>query len=149
MNSELDAISAIYLLKNDGSLLIQLRDNIPTIRRPGCWVIPGGHCELGEDIETCARREFFEETLYNCEDLHFLDSVLDNVEGIQNWLHLFWSRYDGHQQIKCMEGQELKFIDRSEGGAYLKIELLLTYWDKARQCLDMEVKTNKNNRRRA
>ena len=140
MDSVLDSVSAVFLVRRDGSLLVQLRDIIPTIRRPGYWVVPGGHCEPGESIEDCARREFLEETLYECSNLHFMDSILDNVDGYQYWLHMFWELYDEQQQIKCMEGQELKFVERSEGAIYLKIDYLLTYWDRA--LMDLGLKNN-------
>lgn len=131
MSDILDSISAVFLLKREGDLLVQLRDTNPKIHRPGFWVVPGGHCESGESIEECARREFMEETLYNCKYLHFMETILDNADGYQYWLHMFWEIYDEKQQIKCMEGQELRFIKRSEGADFLKIESLLVYWDKA------------------
>jgi 8-oxo-dGTP pyrophosphatase MutT (NUDIX family) len=127
---ELDSISTVFLLKEDGSLLLQLRDNIPTISRPGYWVIPGGHCEEGEDKEACAYREFYEETNYRCNDLKFLDTVLDNADGYKYWLHMYWTMYDKKQTIECLEGQVLKFVKRSEGEKYIKIDILLEYWDK-------------------
>jgi 8-oxo-dGTP pyrophosphatase MutT (NUDIX family) len=138
MSDVLDSVSAVFLLKRDGSLLLQLRDILPAIRRPGCWVIPGGHSEPGESIEECARREFTEETLYNCKSLHFMDSVLDDVDGYRYWLHLFWELYDEKQKIKCMEGQELRFTERSKGTDYLKIDTLLTYWDRALMEMGLE-----------
>jgi len=67
-----------------------------------------------------------------------MDSVLDNVDDYRYWLHLFWELYDEKQQIKCMEGQELRFIERSEGADYLKIDTLLAYWDQAFVNLEME-----------
>ena len=29
---------------------------------PGAWVLPGGHIDLGEDLEECVIREIHEET---------------------------------------------------------------------------------------
>ncbi len=41
---------------------------------PGCWVLPGGHLELNEDLEICGLRELSEETgieITYSEDLKF------------------------------------------------------------------------------
>jgi 8-oxo-dGTP pyrophosphatase MutT (NUDIX family) len=126
-----DDVSAVFLLRSDGAALLQLRDNIPTIRRPNHWVVPGGHREPGESLEACARREFKEETAYQCQTLYHLASIHDEVEGYRYWLHLFWARYDGQQPIQCLEGQELRFVSRDQAGEYLKVDYLITYWDAA------------------
>jgi len=47
-----------------GQILMQLRDDIPTIADPGCWVVPGGVVDPGETPEDGARRELLEETGY-------------------------------------------------------------------------------------
>jgi 8-oxo-dGTP diphosphatase len=44
-----------------GLVLLQKRDNIPTIQEPGKWDVWGGHCEAGETPEACASRELREE----------------------------------------------------------------------------------------
>lgn len=125
----MDSISAVFLIKRNGALLLQLRDDNPAIHRPGCWVIPGGHRRLGESNLECARREFLEETLYNCNYLHYIDTVLDTAGDYRYWLHMYWELYDEKQKIECMEGQKLTFVDRADGDDYLKIDLLMTYWD--------------------
>lgn len=130
MDEHLDSISAVFLVRRNGSLLLQLRDDKPEIHRPGCWVIPGGHCQQGESNLECARREFFEETLYNCNQLHYIDTVLDSADDYKFWLHMYWELYDERQKITCMEGQQLAFIDRSDGETFLRLDFLLRYWDR-------------------
>jgi 8-oxo-dGTP pyrophosphatase MutT (NUDIX family) len=139
MRQVLDSISAVFLVKKGGALLLQLRDNNPAIPRPGIWVVPGGHCHPGESNLECARREFLEETLYNCKNLHYIDSVLDDADGYRYWLHMYWELYDEKQQIQCMEGQKLQFVDRIDGNVYLKIDFLLKYWDIVIAHLDKEL----------
>jgi 8-oxo-dGTP diphosphatase len=52
---------AIAILPRDGSFLMQLRDNIPTILYPGLWGLFGGHMEAGETPEIAVVREVIEE----------------------------------------------------------------------------------------
>ena len=96
--------------------------------------------ELGTRVRTLespdadralARREFAEETAYHCRDLHFLVSFQDEVEGYCYQLNIFWTLYDGQQSIECLEGQELKFVNREQASDYLKIDYLIKYWDVA------------------
>jgi mutator protein MutT len=53
--------TAILVFNKAGHVLLQKRDNIPTIQEPGKWDVWGGHCELGETPEACAIRELREE----------------------------------------------------------------------------------------
>ena len=49
------------LFDKDDKLLITRRSR--TLKSfPGCWVLPGGHLELNESLETCGLRELREET---------------------------------------------------------------------------------------
>lgn len=45
-----------------GRVLMQLRDSNAEIAAPGQWCLFGGAVEPGENLETAAKREFFEET---------------------------------------------------------------------------------------
>lgn len=115
----LDRVGAIFLLRKDGATLMQLRDEIEGLRHAGVWVSPGGHAQPGENIEACARREFFEETNYWCNTLNWLtefrDAVSDSPEYI---LTIYWELYDSKQELICNEGQDLKFIGRNEVDKY-------------------------------
>src|SRR5579871_2442796 len=62
----------VLLLNARGELLMQLRDDIPTITDPGCWAVPGGGVDPGESYETAARREFLEETAYTLGTLELV-----------------------------------------------------------------------------
>lgn len=55
---------AIAILYRKGQLLMQLRDNIPTILYPGYWGLFGGHIESGETPEEALKREILEEIGY-------------------------------------------------------------------------------------
>ena len=125
--------AGVILLRKDGSALMQHRDDNPLIRRAGMWVPPGGSIEDGESPEEGARREFLEETLYICGDLHYLGTFEEHLEG--DWpaflVAIFWGIYDGVQSVKCMEGQAIEFIPRglvTEYGITLDV---VDLWDKA------------------
>lgn len=131
-------VAAIFLLRDDGAALLQHRDDKPDIPHPNMWVPPGGHCEDGESIDACARREFLEETGVAVERLHLLaDFIDDNAQGFPP-LHLvvFWARYDGRQRIECHEGQALEFVPRSRAEALAVPGYLARLWDRARAAME-------------
>lgn len=109
-------VAGVALLRADGAVLLQLRDNKPGLPAAGQWVLPGGHCELEETCQDCARREFGEETGYDCPELlpltEFYYTSPDN--GQLYWLSFWWTRYDGVSPLRCFEGQEVRFILRNE-----------------------------------
>jgi len=105
--------AGIVLVDADGLILMQLRDDIPTIADPGCWVIPGGELDSNETPEDGARREFLEETGYHFPpgEMQFVFSRdLPRPQGTTERQYYFLGRYDGIQTITCYEGQELRFI---------------------------------------
>jgi len=111
---------------------MQHRDDKPGLRRSGVWVPPGGHAEPNEDIKTCARREFLEETAYDCSNLQFLTEFEDFVKGWPPYtLTVFWAYYDGIQQLQCLEGQDLKFISHDKADSYDIPKNILKVWDVA------------------
>jgi len=125
-------VGAVMLIRKDGAALMQHRDVKPDLRRSGMWVPPGGHAEPDEDMVTCARREFLEETAYDCSDLKFLTEFEDHVKGWSSYiLTVFWAYYDGIQQLQCLEGQDLKFINRDKADSYDIPNYLVKVWDMA------------------
>jgi 8-oxo-dGTP pyrophosphatase MutT (NUDIX family) len=126
-------VCAVVLLREDDAALLQWRDDKPTIEDPGIWVFPGGHLEPGETPEGAARREFQEETCYECGELHPLVSYSRKELGYAGELEIvfFWSRFDGKQEIRCCEGQDLRFV-RRDAVHFLPVRDYLTIvWDKA------------------
>jgi 8-oxo-dGTP diphosphatase len=107
----------VLLLNERGEILMQLRDDIPTITDPGCWAVPGGGQDPGESLEAAARREFVEETEYVLADLSLVyERDLDRGAGFVEHQAYFLATYDGIQPLMCHEGQRLEFIapDRLE-----------------------------------
>ncbi|MBU1858293.1 MAG: NUDIX domain-containing protein [Verrucomicrobia bacterium] len=127
-----ERVGAVILLRDDGAALLQLRDCKEGLRHAGMWVPPGGHAEPGEAIETCARREFLEETDYNCSDLQWLIDLEDCVDKWPPYqLTVFWTCYDGVQKIRCKEGQALEFVRREDACFYDIPSYLINIWDMA------------------
>ena len=111
-----DRVSGVVLLRSTGDALLQRRDNIPIIQDPGMWVFPGGHVEPGETLEAGAHREFLEETMYDCGELHpvvvYRPEEIGYSPGCE--VAFFWCLFDEKQSIRCCEGQELRFVLRHE-----------------------------------
>ena len=127
-----ERVGAVILLREDGAALLQLRDCKAGLRNAGMWVPPGGHAEPDETIEMCARREFLEETDYNCSSLQWLTDMQDAVEGWPPYqLTIFWDCYDGVQETCCNEGQSLEFKRREEANSYNIPLYLMNIWDMA------------------
>ena len=114
--AETNTVCAVVLLNKQGEALLQHRDEKTGLRASGQWVFPGGHIEPGESLEEGAKREFSEETGYVCRELKWLLSIDDVFypESPSYPLHVFQADYDGVQQVKCMEGQELRFVGLPE-----------------------------------
>ena len=65
MNGEIIVgVGAVVL--QDNKVLLVKRLNEPC---KGCWAIPGGRVEFGEDLGEAAKRELFEETNIDAEPL--------------------------------------------------------------------------------
>ena len=127
------SVGGVVLLREDNAALLQLRDNKPALNAAGLWVFPGGHCEPGESLEAGARREFREETGYECGDLEWVTTFLHPSDDgrLTYRLGMFVCRYDGIQAIHCFEGQTVEFIPRREAGIHPMPEYVPCIWDMA------------------
>src|SRR3972149_1504306 len=109
--------AGIVVVSKDGSVLMQHRDNKPGIFYPGYWCYPAGHVDKGEDFKTAAIRELYEETGYTPKEVFGLvNEVYLRSDGEKVNRHIYWTIYDEKQEIKCKEGQEMKFIKPEEFG---------------------------------
>ena len=127
-------VAGVLLLRADGALLMQLRDQKPGLPYAGYWSIPSGHRESGESAEQCARREFLEETAYRCGDLKRLLVMTDRDDTRTEYLlTIFWACYDGTQPLKCHEGQDLRFIERAAAASHPMPPFVVSIWDRALQ----------------
>jgi len=129
----LSDVCGVVLLRDDGAALMQLRDDIPAISDPGMWCFPGGHCEAGEELLACAGREFFEETRYCCADLqHVVTFPAGEIGYSGNYaIAFFVELFDGIQEWRCCEGQELRFLRRHEAALFPMRDYVTRVWDLA------------------
>jgi ADP-ribose pyrophosphatase YjhB (NUDIX family) len=105
----------VCLIRNE-EVLLQLRDDKPSIRDPGLWVLPGGHVEENESLRSAARREFHEETSVMVTDLTFRCLLLEGSEPVQpaSELWFFSGEHVPGTNYRCLEGQALEFIPIAE-----------------------------------
>jgi 8-oxo-dGTP diphosphatase len=136
-------LAAVIVLRDDGAALLQHRDDKPDLCDSGKWVPPGGHLDPGETPEECARRELLEETAYDSQELHLLSSFLDghNASWPPYHLTIFWTRYDGVQSVRCLEGQALEFVRREDAPRYDIPAYLVKEWDAALAALAKQSNT--------
>lgn len=107
--------AGVVLVNENGEVLMQHREDKPTIFWPDHWGYPAGSVEDNEDFELAARRELKEETGYTPEILYPLveeDYVRTDGETVRR--HIFWTMYDNKQEIQCNEGLEMKFLKLDE-----------------------------------
>lgn len=101
---------ASIVLIDEDKVLMQHRDDIPTISFPNYWCLPGGAIEAGESALDAVKREVLEETAYNLLDPKLI--VSDNYHTIDGnpAISVFAEKYDGKQEVKCFEGREMVFV---------------------------------------
>jgi 8-oxo-dGTP diphosphatase len=103
---------AICLLYREGKLLMQLRDNIPTILYPGLWGLFGGHMEAGETPEVAVVREIAEEIAYDLPpDFRKFDIYADE----RVYRHVFYAPLTVPlAELNLQEGWDLGLLTLAE-----------------------------------
>jgi 8-oxo-dGTP diphosphatase len=96
----------------DGRVLLHLRDDLPTIRYPGHWSLPGGVREPGETPDATIRRELAEELGWAPAEAAPYGRILD---GHRNLIHIFAARLDRPVEALTLgEGRELRLFGPEE-----------------------------------
>lgn len=126
--------SSVAVVRKDGAVLLQHRDDKPGIAYRNFWAFPGGGVE-DENFEEAARRELKEETGYIADKLEILvEEEMLNEEGKITTRHVYWTKYDGLQKLVCFEGQELKFMLPEE---FTKLNLIPGHKELALKALSL------------
>lgn len=111
------AFAAIVLRDDRGRVLLQRRTDFDF------WGLPGGVLELGEDIQTCARRELLEETGLTAANLSLVGvysepryaTTYPNGDQVQQYTVCFQSRANGGQmQPDGIETSEQHFFELAQ-----------------------------------
>ncbi|OGZ45535.1 MAG: hypothetical protein A3C84_04195 [Candidatus Ryanbacteria bacterium RIFCSPHIGHO2_02_FULL_48_12] len=98
-----------------GKFLFILRDNIPGIRNPNIWNIPGGRVEEGETWEECLKRELEEEICIVPKNIIYMGkSYFQRVDGTIAF-YLVLLNDEEYKRVKLgNEGQKLEFFTPQE-----------------------------------
>jgi 8-oxo-dGTP diphosphatase len=101
--------TAILVFNKVGHILLQKRDNIPTIQEPGKWDVWGGHCEAGETPEACAMRELREEIGVEITDPRALKFLMTrSVDGREEAVFAYLFEADGTPPV--YEGERAEWF---------------------------------------
>ncbi len=109
----------VFATDVDGRILLQLRDDFPSVAAPGQWCLFGGQVEDGETLLQAARREFAEETdiLLMAAELSPLAAVSGTRTG--GILYAFrCTRPITPGQVRLGEGAGYAFLTPAQIGAY-------------------------------
>lgn len=106
-------VSKIVLINSEGKLLLQLRDNKPTIPFPGFWDFIGGEIENGETSLEAIKREIKEEINLEVSDIQFLGEYVFIPLNVH--LTYFKGKIEKSvENIGLTEGQEVKYFRFNE-----------------------------------
>ncbi len=112
-------IAACILFDENFYVLLQLRDNIPSIRSSGLWSLPGGEIEFHETSVDAVKREIEEETNLVLISPRFLMTLIDSFEnGPPVLVDIYVEKVSSTVNVICGEGQRLEFVPVDEIGNY-------------------------------
>jgi ADP-ribose pyrophosphatase len=128
---ELEENDGVVILAKEGDSFLLIEQHRKPIRTT-VQQLPGGGVKKGEELEQAARREFLEETGYQCGTVHYLGFLQPASWRTNEITHAFFTEEIGikqHQQLE--EHENIKVIK-------VKIKV------KIKDCLN-KVKENKMN----
>lgn len=107
-HDDAEAASCVVVRRDDGAVLMQLRDGLPWIAHPSVWSLPGGRIEPGEEPGAAARRELREEIGFDADCLTPIGVDFDD-DGTGDRIYLFATEIgrSAAQQLIVDEGQAI------------------------------------------
>jgi ADP-ribose pyrophosphatase len=112
---KVDAYQRTYLQVEESEGVVMLAKEgdsfilIEQFRRPVNSVVqqlPGGGVKKGEELELAARREFFEETGYECGTVHYLGKLQPASWRTNEITHVFFTEEVGRNHEQHLEVHE-------------------------------------------
>jgi len=93
----------------------------------GTWALPGGHLELHESFEECAKREVLEETGLHIIDVQYLTSTNSpRIDGTKHYVTIFMV-----SRLVNEESQpELLEPDKCEGWEWISWNEMLRWYEE-------------------
>ncbi|MBC8494891.1 NUDIX domain-containing protein [archaeon] len=113
-NSDILRVTGIFIENDKNEILLQLRSE-KSFRYPLFWDCSGGgHVDTGENYDTCANRELFEETKIKSK-LEFLGKhYIELDDGRKHFIAFFKGQYNGEINIDPNEVAKVKFFSKEE-----------------------------------
>ena len=125
---------ALALVNKDKEVLMQLRDNLPSVIIPGKWCLPGGRVEKGESLTQALKREFMEEVGYELINPKLMTSYNLSANKKKIKVHFYYEIYDNIQKIMCLEGEKMEFKSLSEMS---KLDIITKHDKIAKQAIEL------------
>lgn len=103
-SNERPKVGVGVIVIKDGKVLLGKRKNA---HGEGTWSFPGGHLELNEELEDCAKRELMEETGLNIKNIKFGPFTNDifEKEG-KHYITLYLLSKYGSGKLRIMEPEK-------------------------------------------
>ena len=97
--------TTLCYIEHDNKYLMLLRNKKKNDPNEGKWIGIGGKIEEGEAVFDCARREIFEETGLEIDNLNYRGTVEFNSDRWESEImHLFTAATDEEKIAECEEG---------------------------------------------
>lgn len=100
---EIVRVSCEMIIQKDGKVLMGKRGKV---FGEGSWAFPGGHLEVGETVEDCARRELMEEVNINptkIKLIRILNDVLNTSGQAKQYIRFTFLIEDFSGEVINME----------------------------------------------
>lgn len=107
----------IFLINPENQMLLQLRDNKPSIPYPNYWDTLGGEIDANETPKESVKRELIEEIGYKIKSLEFIkEQTIYNDPFLPTYkLYFFKGRINLQiKEINLQEGQEIRYFKFKE-----------------------------------